>query len=43
MTPEMFFDYLAVHINEKAGGAKRFNIDLAMTAANISWSWKTAC
>lgn len=30
MTPEMFFDYLAVHINgEKAGTAKAvFNIDL---------------
>ncbi|MBS6146254.1 MAG: SCP2 sterol-binding domain-containing protein, partial [Klebsiella aerogenes] len=30
MTPEMFFDYLAVHINgEKAGNAKSvFNIDL---------------
>lgn len=30
MTPEMFFDYLAVHINgEKAAGAKSvFNIDL---------------
>ncbi|WP_049061091.1 alkyl sulfatase C-terminal domain-containing protein, partial [Klebsiella aerogenes] len=30
MTPEMFFDYLAVHINgQKAGAAKAvFNIDL---------------
>lgn len=44
MTPEMFFDYLAVHINgEKAGNAKSvFKTISAATAASISWM-KTAC
>ncbi len=45
MSPEMFFDYLAVHINgEKAANAKAvFNVDLGGEGANTSWSWKTAC
>jgi alkyl sulfatase BDS1-like metallo-beta-lactamase superfamily hydrolase len=45
MTPEMFFDYLAVHIDGvKAGHAKAvFNIDLGKDGGSTNWSWKTAC
>ena len=45
MTPEMFFDYLAVHINgQKPGTQNRYLISiLAAMAVNISLSWKTAC
>jgi alkyl sulfatase BDS1-like metallo-beta-lactamase superfamily hydrolase len=44
MTPEMFFDYLAVHINGKSRNAKAvFNIDLGSDGGSTNSSWKTAC